>query len=136
MHSTFGACNPWAALMLMRVRTRCARSSSGPKRAFSAASPSILRRMSRMIPAKSRPQELELAPGALELMSVGIAAHHDGGALGQAQIALAQRHTVALGEPDELGDGPMHQPRVGRMRNGLWLHRGIDRHPLQVVGTD
>src|SRR5882724_6713097 len=55
-------------------------------------------------PAKSRPQELELAPGALELMSVGIAADHDGGALRQAQIALAQRHTVALGEPDELGD--------------------------------
>ena len=87
-------------------------------------------------PAKSRPQELELAPGALELMSVGIAADHDGGALRQAQIALAQRHTVALGEPDELGDGPMHQPRVGRMRNGLWLHRGIDRHSLQVLGTD
>ena len=81
-------------------------------------------------PAKSRPQELELAPGALELMSVGIAADHDGGALRQAQIALAQRHTVALGEPDELGDGPMHQPRVGRMRNGLWLHCGIDRHSL------
>jgi hypothetical protein len=77
-----------------------------------------------------------LAPGALELMSVGIAADHDGGALRQAQIALAQRHTVALGEPDELGDGPMHQPRVGRMRNGLWLHRGIDRHSLQVLGTD
>src|SRR5258705_10129503 len=87
-------------------------------------------------PAKPRPQELELAPGALELMSVGIAADHDGGALRQAQIALAQRHTVALGEPDELGDGPMYQPRVRRMRNGLWLHRGIDRHSRQVLGTD
>ena len=30
----------------------------------------------------------------------------------------------------------MHQPRVGRMRNGHWLRRGIDRHPLQVLGTD
>ena len=53
-----------------------------------------------------------------------------------AQIALAQRHIVALGEPDELGEGPMHQPRVGRMGNGLWLHRGIDHHSLQVLGTD
>ena len=30
----------------------------------------------------------------------------------------------------------MHQPRVGRMGDRLWLHRGIDRHPLQVLGTD
>ncbi|KWV50626.1 hypothetical protein AS156_01370 [Bradyrhizobium macuxiense] len=30
----------------------------------------------------------------------------------------------------------MHQPRVGRMRNGLGLHRGIDHHSLQVLGTD
>jgi hypothetical protein len=34
-----------AALMLILVRTHCARSSSGPKRASSAASPSILRRI-------------------------------------------------------------------------------------------
>lgn len=26
-----------------------------------------------------------------------------------------------VGKSDELGDGPMHQPRVGEMRNGLWL---------------
>jgi len=80
--------------------------------------------------------ELELAPNAFELVSVGIAADHDGGALGQAQIALAQRYVVALGEPDELGDCPMHQPRVGRMRNCLGLYRGIDHHALQVLGTD
>ncbi|MGF6430983.1 hypothetical protein AB7M47_008101 [Bradyrhizobium elkanii] len=30
----------------------------------------------------------------------------------------------------------MHQPRVGRMRNGLGLHRGTDHHPLQILGTD
>src|SRR5258705_825603 len=87
-------------------------------------------------PAKSRPQELELAPGALELMSVGIAAYHDGGALRQAQIALARRHTVALGEPYELGDGPLHQPRFGRIRNRLWLHRAIHRHSAPVLRSD
>ena len=69
-------------------------------------------------------------------MGVGIAADHDGGALGQAQIALAQRHTVSLGKPDQLGDCSMHQPRVGRMRNRLGLYRGIDDHPLQVLRAD
>ena len=38
--------------------------------------------------AETGAQELELAPGALELMGVGVAANHDRGALGQAQIAL------------------------------------------------
>src|ERR1700743_3962974 len=87
-------------------------------------------------PAKPCPYELELAPGAFELVRVAIAADHDGGGLGQAQIALAQRYMIALGEPDELDDGPMHQPRVGRMRNGLGLHRGIDHHPLEVLRPD
>ena len=45
-------------------------------------------------PAEPGAQELELAPGPLELMGVGIAADHDRGALGHPQIALAQRHAV------------------------------------------
>lgn len=49
--------------------------------------------------------------------------------------ALAQRHTVSLGEPDQLGDCSMHQQRVGRMRDRLGLHRGID-HPLLVLMAD
>lgn len=65
-------------------------------------------------PAKPCSQALELAPGAIELDSVGIAADHDGG---------------ALGEPDELDDCPMHQPRVGRMRNGLGLHAAAISRP-------
>lgn len=52
------------------------------------------------------------------------------------QIALAQRPTVSLGEPDQLDDCSMQQPRVGRMCNRLGLHCGIDDHPLQVLGTD
>ena len=84
-------------------------------------------------PAKPCPQELELPPGAFELVGVDIAADHNGGALGKAQIALAQRHMVALGEPDQLDDCPVHQPRVGRMRNRLRLHRGIDDYPFQVL---
>src|SRR6202040_2746365 len=48
--------------------------------------------------AKTGSQEFELSPGALELMRMGIAPDHDGGALGQAQIALAQLDVLALGQ--------------------------------------
>jgi hypothetical protein len=42
--------------------------------------------------AEPRAQEFELGPGALEL-----APHHDGGALGEPQIALPQLDVLALG---------------------------------------
>ena len=48
--------------------------------------------------AETGSQEFELSPGALELMRMGIAPDHDGGALGQAQIALAQLDALALGQ--------------------------------------
>src|ERR1700693_565962 len=41
-------------------------------------------------------QEFELPPGALELVGMRIAPHHDGGALGHAQIALAPFDALAL----------------------------------------
>jgi hypothetical protein len=42
-------------------------------------------------------QEFEFSPGALELVGMGVAPDHDGGALGQAQIALAQFDPLAFG---------------------------------------
>src|SRR5258707_11821919 len=72
--------------------------------------------------AEAGAQELERAPGTLELVRMGVAADHDGGALGDAQIALAQRHAVAPGESDKLDDRPGHQPRIRRGRPGPWLH--------------
>ena len=81
-------------------------------------------------------QELERPAGPLELMGVGVAPDHDGGALGHPQIALAQRHALALGERHQLLDRPVHEPRVGRMRDRLGLHRGVHHHPLQVLGLD
>ena len=42
-------------------------------------------------------QEFEFSSGALELVGMGIAPDHDGGALGQAPIALAQFDTLAFG---------------------------------------
>src|ERR1700720_1923093 len=57
--------------------------------------------------AKTGSQEFELSPGALELMRMGIAPDPDGGALGQAQIALAQLAPLAL-ELMRMGIAPDH----------------------------
>ncbi len=81
-------------------------------------------------------QEFELPPGALELVGMRIAPHHDGGALGYAQIALAQFDTLALGLCDQLLDRPVDEPRVGRMRNRLLLDGGIHHHALEILALD
>jgi hypothetical protein len=44
-----------------------------------------------------------------------VAPHHDGGALGQAQIALAQIDTLAFGQIDQLLDRAVGEPGVGRV---------------------
>ena len=86
--------------------------------------------------AQTGAQEPERLAGALELMRVAVAAHHDGGALGDAQIALAQRHALALGEADELDDGAVHEASIGRMGDRLGLHRGVNGDALEVLGRD
>jgi hypothetical protein len=48
-------------------------------------------------------QEFEFSPGALELVGMGVAPDHEGGALGQAQIALAQFDTLAFGKKSMQG---------------------------------
>src|SRR5262249_10580029 len=54
--------------------------------------------------AKPGAQELELAPGALELVGMAVAPHHDSGPLGNAPIALAQLDAPAFGQIDQLFD--------------------------------
>ena len=65
-----------------------------------------------------------------------IAPDHDGGALGQAQIALAQFDPLAFGQIDQLLDRAVGKPGVGRMRDRLLLHGGVHRHPLEIFGGD
>src|ERR1700730_14664319 len=72
--------------------------------------------------AKTGSQEFELSPGALELMRMGITPDHDGGALGQAQIALAQLDALALGQIDQLLDRAVDEPRVRWMGDRFLLH--------------
>src|ERR1700719_1246751 len=86
--------------------------------------------------AKSRAQEFELPPSALELVGMRIAPHHNGRAFGHAQITLAQLDALAFGHLDELLDRPVGEPRIGRMRNRLLLHGGVHHHALQIFALD
>jgi hypothetical protein len=65
---------------------------------------------------------------------VAVAADHDGDALGHSRVALAQRDAGVLGEADQLLERPVRQPGVGRMRDRLGLHRGVDDDPLEILG--
>ena len=69
-------------------------------------------------------------------MGMGVAPDHDRRALGDPEIALAQRHAFALGEARPASQGPVHEPRVGRMRDRLGLDGGVHRHALEVLGRD
>ena len=70
---------------------------------------------------------------AFELLGVGVASRHHRSVLGDAQIGLAQPHAMHPGQPIEPSDRGMQQLGVGREGDGLGLHRGIDRHALEVV---
>jgi hypothetical protein len=85
-------------------------------------------------PAEPDAQKLQFASGALELMGMGITANHDRCPFGHPPIALPQRHIVAPRQIDELLDCTMAEPRVGRVRNRLRLHRGVDHHALEIAG--
>jgi hypothetical protein len=86
--------------------------------------------------AKPGAQELQFPPGTLELVRMRIAPDHDGGALGQAQIALAEFDTLAFGLIDQLLDGAVSEPSVGWMRDRLLLHGGIHHDQLEIFGLD
>src|ERR1700676_4555728 len=86
--------------------------------------------------AKTGSQEFELSPGALELMRMGITPDHDGGALGQAQIALAQLDALALGQIDQLLDRAVDEPRVRWMGDRFLLHGGVHHNPFEIFGLD
>ena len=80
-------------------------------------------------------QQAQLTLMAVELPGVGVTAGHHGGLLGDAQIGLPQPHSMAAGQAVEPFDGGMKELGVGREGDVLGLHRGVDRDPRQVLGT-
>ena len=62
-------------------------------------------------------------------MGMGVAANHDGGALGHPEIALAQFDALASSGLGELLDGAMQEPGIGWMGGRFFLHRGVGRDP-------
>ena len=72
---------------------------------------------------------------AVELLGVGIASRHRGRPLGDAQIGLPQPHAVLTGQAVQSLDRRVQQFGIGRERDGLRLHRGVDRDPLEVLAA-
>jgi hypothetical protein len=70
----------------------------------------------------------------VELFGMGVASRHHGGALGDAQIGLPQPHAVLAGQPVQSLDRRVQQLGIGRERDGLGLHCGVDRDPLEITG--
>ena len=71
----------------------------------------------------------------LELLGVGIAPRHHGGAFGDAQIRLAQLQPAFVGQPIEPLDCRMQQLGVSREGDRLGLDRGVHRDPFDVAGA-
>ena len=55
--------------------------------------------------------------------------------LGDAQIRLPQPYSAFIGQTIEPLDRSMQQFGVGRESDGLGLHGGVHRHPLEVTGA-
>ena len=86
-------------------------------------------------PTEPGAQDAQLAMVALELLGVGVAPRHHRGALGDAQVGLPQPDPVLVGQAVEPLDRGVQQLGVGREADGLGLHRGVDRDPLEVLGA-
>ena len=84
--------------------------------------------------AKPGAQDAQLATVAVELFGMGVAPRHHGCALGDAQIGLPQSHAVLVGQPVQSLDRRVQQLGIGRERDGLGLHCGVDRDPLEITG--
>ena len=72
----------------------------------------------------------------LELTGVGVSADLRRQPRRQARIALAQLDPGLGGERHQLPPRRLVEPGVGRIRDGLLHHRGVDRHPLQALVLD
>jgi hypothetical protein len=66
---------------------------------------------------------------------MGVAARHHRGGLGHARIGLPQPDAVPRRQTVEPADGRMQQLGIVRKGDGLRLHRGVYRDPLEVLAA-
>lgn len=71
----------------------------------------------------------------LELLGVGVASRHHRRGLGNAKIGLPQLDPVLPRQAVEPLDCRVQQLGIGREGDGLRLHGGIDRDPLEVLAA-
>ena len=85
--------------------------------------------------AEPRAQQAQLPMVTLELLGMGIASRHHRRVLSDAQIRLPQPYATFIGQTIEPLDRGVQQFGVGREGDGLGLHGGVHRHPLEVTGA-
>ena len=81
-------------------------------------------------------QLLALPTGPFELPSVGVSAMLAQRLGALAGVALTQRHALVLCRLDQFASGLVVQPRVGRVRDRLGLHRRVHRDFGELPGLD
>jgi len=63
-----------------------------------------------------------------------IAPDHDRRALGEAPVALPQRHLVTPRQIDQFLQRAVAQPCIGRVSDRFRLYRGVDHDPFEIAG--
>src|SRR5215470_2892534 len=86
-------------------------------------------------PAQPAAQDAQLPLMPPELFGMSVAACHHRRTFGDARIGLAQSDAVLPGQAVQPPDRGMQQFGVGREADGLRLHRGVDRDPLEVLAA-
>lgn len=86
-------------------------------------------------PAQPAAQNAQLPLMALELLGVGVASRHRRRGLGNAEIGLPQLDPVLPRQAVEPLDRRLQQLGIGREGDGLRLHGGNDRDPLEVLAA-
>src|SRR5579863_2625883 len=86
-------------------------------------------------PAEPAAQDAQLPLMPPELFGMGVAARHHRGGLGHAGIGLPQPDAVPSRQAVEPPDRGMQELGIGRKADGLWLHRGVDGDPLEILAA-
>ena len=71
----------------------------------------------------------------VSISGMGVTPRHHGSVLGYARIGLPQPAPVFPRQTIEPPDCRVQQFGIGWKADDLWLHRGVDRDPLEVLAA-